>query len=103
MIPHERSLVEKYKDKPFTILGVNTDTDKAFYTRRAEEMKVTWRSAWCGGKDNPISRQFRISGYPTVYLLDGKGAIHKKWLGAPPVAQLENAIDELLAGLGGAK
>jgi hypothetical protein len=25
MIPHERSLVEKWKDKPFALIGVNSD------------------------------------------------------------------------------
>ena len=97
MFPHERSLVEKYKDQPFALLGVNTDSDKEDYRRQVETNKINWRSAWTGGKDNPISRQFKIEGYPTVFLLDGSGKIRKKWLGAPPPATLEKAIDELLA------
>ena len=28
MYPHERSLVEKFKDRPFVILGVNSDDDR---------------------------------------------------------------------------
>ena len=28
MYPHERSLVERLKDKPFALIGVNSDTDK---------------------------------------------------------------------------
>jgi peroxiredoxin len=99
MIPHERSLVEKYKDKPFAILGVNTDSDKDEYARKASEQKVTWRSAWTGSTDNPISRQFKVRGYPSVYLLDGDGKIREKWLGAPQPKALEKAIDELLAEL----
>ncbi|MCC7015226.1 MAG: redoxin domain-containing protein [Planctomycetes bacterium] len=99
MIPHERSLVEKYKDQSFTILGVNTDTDKADYKRQAVEQKVTWRSAWTGGTSNAISRAFRVTGYPTVFLIDGKGVIRKKWVGAPSAKQLETLIDELLAEL----
>jgi hypothetical protein len=31
MIPHERSLVERLKDKPFALLGVNSDVDKSYY------------------------------------------------------------------------
>lgn len=27
MYPHERSLVEKLKDEPFAIIGVNSDED----------------------------------------------------------------------------
>jgi peroxiredoxin len=99
MIPHERSLVERYKDKPFSILGINTDGDKDEYKRKVSESKVTWRSAWTGSTSNEISRQFRVAGYPTVFLLDGEGVIRKKWTGAPPEKQLEAAIEELLAEL----
>ena len=28
MYPHERSLVERMKDKPFALIGVNSDVDK---------------------------------------------------------------------------
>lgn len=99
MFPHERSLVEKYKDQPFVLLGVNTDKDKAEYKRRVVAEKINWRSAWTGDTNNPISQQFRISGYPTVFLLDAQGKIHKKWVGAPPPKQLEAAIEELLKDL----
>ncbi|MBM3988993.1 MAG: redoxin domain-containing protein [Planctomycetes bacterium] len=99
MIPHERSLVEKYKDRPFAILGVNTDTSKSDYAKKAEEQKVTWRSAWTGSTNNAISRQFKVKSYPTVLLLDGTGKVREKWLGAPPPKALERAIEELLAEL----
>jgi hypothetical protein len=97
MIPHERSLVKAYEDKPFALLGVNTDKSKDIYVRRAEEMKVTWRSAWTGGTDNPISRKFRVSGYPTLFLIDHEGVIREKWVGPPSNDELEKAIDEALA------
>ena len=100
MIPHERSLVEDYKDKPFVLLGVNTDSSKDVYAQKVKDMKVTWRSAWTGGKDNPISQRFRIEGYPTLYLIDHEGVIRRKWLGAPPQRELEKSIDELIAKIG---
>jgi hypothetical protein len=66
-------------------------------------MKVTWRSAWTGGTDNAISKQFGVRGYPTVLLIDGQGTIRKKWLGPPKPQELETAVDELLAELGAAR
>ena len=36
MYPHERSLVEKLKDKPFVILGVNSDKDREKPKKLAE-------------------------------------------------------------------
>ena len=49
MIPHERSLVDKWKDRPFALIGVNSDntsTEKGMelYKTKAKEMGVTWRS-----------------------------------------------------------
>ena len=40
MIPHERSLVEKYKDRPCAIVGVNTDSSKDEYAKKAAEQKA---------------------------------------------------------------
>ncbi|MBM3990083.1 MAG: TlpA family protein disulfide reductase [Planctomycetes bacterium] len=100
MIPHERSLVEKYKDRPFAIVGVNTDAKKDGYAKEALEHKVTWRNAWTGSPENELSRRFRVRGYPTVLLLDGTGKIREKWLGAPTPKALEKAIEELLAEFG---
>ena len=49
MIPHERSLVEKWKDKPFALIGVNSDGTNEEeglkkFLEQAKEMGVTWRS-----------------------------------------------------------
>ena len=37
MIPHERSLVQKLADKPFALIGVNSD-DRETYDAKVEEM-----------------------------------------------------------------
>jgi len=97
MIPHERSLVKKLADEPFALVGVNTDQDKDKYRQQAEEMEVTWRSAWQGSTNGPISRRFAVQGYPTVYLIDAEGKIRKTWLGSPDEEELERLIDELIA------
>lgn len=77
MIPHERSLVERMKDKPFALLGVNSDKDIEFYNRKAKEMEVTWRSFYCGdkGTSGPIPTKWNVRGWPTIYVMDHKGVI----------------------------
>ena len=46
MYPHERSLVEELKDKPFAILGVNSDKDlAALKPRLAEEYTLSLHDA----------------------------------------------------------
>jgi hypothetical protein len=83
MIPHERSLVEKWKDKPFVILGVNSDgTDTADglakYREQAKATGVTWRSFRDEASTPRTSETWRVQGWPTVYYLDHEGVIQKK-------------------------
>ncbi len=97
MYPHERSLVEQYQDKPFTILGVNSDKDLAKLKPRMEEENITWRSFWNGpeGTGGPISSTWNVRGWPTIYVLDHKGVIRFK--GVRGEEALDEAVDELLA------
>ena len=97
MIPHERSLVDSLKDKPFALLGVNSDKDKAYYYAQAKEMGVTWRSFWNGpkGTSGPISTTWNVHGWPTLYFLDHKGVIRAR--DVRDEAEMEKLIDDLLA------
>jgi hypothetical protein len=44
MYPHERSLVADLKDKPFALLGVNSDSDLSVLKPRLVEESITWLS-----------------------------------------------------------
>ena len=48
MYPHERSLVKKLANKPFAIIGVNSDPDRELLKSRIKDEDITWRSFWCG-------------------------------------------------------
>ena len=95
MYPHERSLVERLKDKPFALIGINSDRDKAALKKRMEEEKITWRSFWNGpkGTSGPLSAAWNVHGWPTVYVLDGKGVIRYKNVRG---VAMDRAVDELL-------
>ena len=71
-IPHQRSLVERLKDQPFVLVGVNTDEDKDEYRRKLAEYGVTWRSAWQGSTRGPLPSRWGIDSYPTVFVLDAQ-------------------------------
>jgi glutathione peroxidase-family protein len=76
MYPHERSLVEKYQDKPFVILGVNSDANRELVKDASIKEKLTWRSFFDGGStQGPIASKWNVTAWPTVYLIDHKGAI----------------------------
>ena len=96
MIPHERSLVKRMEGRPFALLGINTDTSKETYFEQAKKMEVTWRSSWQGSTNGPICKQYRVEGYPTLFLLDHKGVIRNVWPGAPADDVLDKTIEELV-------
>src|SRR2546422_6874824 len=97
MYPHERSLVEKLADKPFVLLGVNSDKDREGLKPNMEKERITWRSWWDGGSTSgPIARKYAVRGWPTLYLLDHKGIIRDQFLGNPGDKKLDEAIDKLL-------
>jgi len=98
MIPHERSLVKRYEGKPFAILGVNSDTDPAVLQRRLQESKISWRSfkAVQGAQEN-IAEDWFITSWPTLFLVDHRGVIRKKWEFSPDWKELDTQIDMLVA------
>lgn len=97
MYPHERSLVERMADKPFALLGINSDRDRN--TVRAMQMKeeITWRSWWDGGStQGPIATHWNVSAWPTTYVLDATGTIRFKNVRGE---KMDEAVDTLIAEL----
>jgi peroxiredoxin len=92
--PHERSLVKNLEDKPFALIGVNTNQYDAKKLKEAmDKEKLNWRSFADKGK---ITKQFNLVGTPTLYVLDHKGVIRYKWLGSPGEKAIDAAIEKLL-------
>ena len=93
-IPHQKALVERLKDEPFVIVGVNTDDDKDQYRRKLAEHGVTWRSSWQGGTDGPIPTTWGINSYPTIFVLDSNHVIRNIDVRGEEIGR---AVDMLLA------
>jgi thiol-disulfide isomerase/thioredoxin len=92
MYPMERELVQRHAGKPFALLGVNCD-QRPRLQRVLESKAVTWRN-WADGPQGAIARQWRIEGFPTVYVIDHEGVIRYKNVRGP---ELERAVDTLLS------
>jgi len=92
MYPMERQLVQRHADKPFALLGVNCD-QRPRLQRVLESKAVTWRN-WADGPQGAIARQWRVEGFPTVYVIDHEGVIRYKNVRGP---ELERAVDTLLS------
>lgn len=95
MIPHERSLVTKLSNRPFVLVGVNSDSSKEKLIDAMKKEQITWRSFFDGGSTSgPIATSWNVSGWPTIYVIDAKGVIRHKNLRDEP---LEKAIEALVA------
>ena len=95
MYPEERALVERLKDKPFVLVGVNVD-QKERLKQLVETGQVTWR-CWWDGPDGPLARRWNVDAYPTIFVLDQQGVIRHRFSGAPG-SELNDAVEQLLAG-----
>jgi len=98
MYPHERSLVERLKNEPFALIGVNSDKDLEALKVAMQKENITWRSFWNGpdGTKGPISKRWNVSGWPTIYVIDAEGRIRFKNVREKAMDQ---AVDQLLAEL----
>lgn len=98
MFPDERSLVSEYRDKSFTLLGVNND-DQAERVRAAVRSgRITWRSWWApGDREGSIPDRWAVRPWPALYLIDRDGVIRFKRIAQPvDFQEVRRAIDQLL-------
>lgn len=97
MIPRERSLADKLKDKPFVLLGVNSDEDHDALKQRLAAEQMPWRNFFDGGStEGPIATKWNVRAWPTTYVIDAQGVIRGRNLRDERAEQL---IEELLAEL----
>jgi hypothetical protein len=81
------------KDKPFALIGVNVSEfeTKNLKERMAKE-KMNWRSfahqVSINAKWNPST--------PGYYVLDPRGVIRRKWVGAPGEQAIDTALEKLI-------
>jgi thiol-disulfide isomerase/thioredoxin len=94
-VPHEREMAETYKGKPFAMLGIDCDGDKAAALKVMAKEKITWPN-WNDGEpgEGPIVKAYHVRGFPTTYVIDPKGTI--RHIG-PTGSALDKAVDGLLA------
>jgi S1-C subfamily serine protease/thiol-disulfide isomerase/thioredoxin len=94
MHEHERRLVKDLGDRPFALVGVAADEERVARSL-VEQKTVSWRN-WMDGPQGPITAQYRVSGFPTLYVLDHMGIIRYKQAGFVEGEQLRKWVDELL-------
>jgi hypothetical protein len=96
MYPHERSLVARLADRPFVLLGVNSDEEPDALQRAIVKERITWRSWADGGTSGPIAAAWHVANWPTVYVLDARGVIRFQSVTGQ---KLDEAVETLLREL----
>lgn len=94
MYPLERRLVKQLAKEPFALLGINTD-GKERLQELIEKQTVTWQN-WNDGQRGPITEQYRVESFPTLYVLDHEGIIRYRDVRGD---QLTKAVKELVANV----
>lgn len=66
------------KDKPFALIGINSDGDREKVRKILERERITWRNAIDGSTEGPIAKRWGVHGWPTHYVLDAQGVIRNE-------------------------
>ena len=94
MLPRERELVERLKDRPFTLLGINSDQSRSALQKNLVDEKITWPNIFDGpAGQGPVANTWNVHSWPTIYLIDAVGVIRAKNVSEEG---LEKEIEELL-------
>lgn len=90
-IPHEKRLAEKFKNRPFEILGVSRDRELAELKRFLDSEKLPWRNIF--DADGSVCLRWKVEAYPTFFLIDHRGAVAARWVGGGQSGQIEKAVE----------
>jgi len=74
MLPHEKRLVEKLKDKPFVLVGVSADEEKETAKDFLARNKLPWNQWWSGNESGMVD-DWNVKSFPSIYVIDAKGVI----------------------------
>ena len=76
------------------MIGVNCwHEDPAKLKKVMRREKITWRTFAAKGE---IADQWNNPGTPTFYVIDHKGVIRRKWVGAPGHKTIEAVLEKMI-------
>ena len=94
LIPHERELAERYRNKPFVLLGVNNDDNFEAARKVIAAERMNWPIWKTGAVDHAINRDWCVNSWPAVFVIDTKGVLRYTRVSGQ---HLDNAVATLLA------
>ena len=100
MIPHERELVERHRDRPFALLGVNNDDVAEDALAVIAAKKMTWPIWKTSGYHDAINQTWSVARWPAVFVIDANGIVRYANVRGE---ELDSAVETLLAETKSAK
>ncbi len=95
MYPYERELTQRYRNRKFALIGVNSDPRKRCRSAQ-EKSKLTWRSFWDGGSvGGPIAQLYQVEDWPRIIIIDSNGVIRMNARGVDE-DYVSNLLDRLI-------
>ena len=91
-LPNVKKTYQKYKDQKFQIIGISLDRSQKPLEAFIEKEELGWVHYWDQG--GQIANQYKVTGIPSMFLLDGQGVIRKAGLRGHA---LGTAVAELVA------
>lgn len=82
------------KDKPFALIGVNIwRHDPGELKEIMTKENITWRTF---DDDGDISRQWNRPASPSMFIIDHKGVIRRKWVGKVGGKTIDSVLEKLI-------
>ena len=78
--PHYQALAKKFADKPFVLVGVNSDGNPQAASDTLHDLGLSWPS-WPDGGDargGLIAQRWKCGALPTTFVIDAKGILRYK-------------------------
>lgn len=94
-IPALNTLHERFAARGLRVLGLSVDFIQPAETERLAK-KHSMRYD-VGAAEPELVLEFGFQAIPTSYLFDGKGALVKRYTGAPPLSVLQADVEKLIA------
>jgi hypothetical protein len=97
--------MNRMKDEPFVLLGVNCDDTREQARLVVEKHKIGWRSWYDGGgnlMNGPIFQRYGVMAVPTTFVIDARGIIRQRFDGQMMDFVFDQAVDNVMGWSPGA-
>jgi hypothetical protein len=92
------------KDKPFALVGVNSDKSVEVAKAAIEKNQLNWRSFQNKRPGKPdIAEDWAVNGWPTIVVLDAEGKIRYRGHGGDEASKTAKQVVDALVKAGADK